>query len=80
MQNGKFLNRCCLRYYLRRIAILVSRPFPVRQCRPDWAYVPNVLRLAPGVIRPSYTPHAEGDVPAVVMEFLSVSVKRKKVS
>lgn len=38
---------------------------------PDWVYVPNVLPVAPGVIRRSYTPHKEGDVPAVVMEFLS---------
>lgn len=38
---------------------------------PDWVYVPNVLPVAPGVIRRSYTPHAEGDVAAVVMEFLS---------
>lgn len=38
---------------------------------PDWVYVPHVLPVAPGVIRRSYTPHAEGDVPAVVMEFLS---------
>jgi Uma2 family endonuclease len=38
---------------------------------PDWLYVPNALPIAPRVIRRSYTPHAEGDVPAVVMEFLS---------
>lgn len=30
-----------------------------------------MLPVAPGVIRRSYTPHAEGDVPAMVMEFLS---------
>lgn len=38
---------------------------------PDWVYIPNVSPVAAGVIRRSYTPHAEGDVPAVVMEFLS---------
>ncbi|MBD1834053.1 DUF4351 domain-containing protein [Cyanobacteria bacterium FACHB-472] len=38
---------------------------------PDWVYIPNVSPVASGVIRRSYTPHAEGDVPAVVMEFLS---------
>lgn len=38
---------------------------------PDWLYVPRVFPVAEGVIRRSYTPHAEGDVPAVVMEFLS---------
>lgn len=38
---------------------------------PDWVYIPNVLPVVPGVIRRSYTPHVEGDVPAVVIEFLS---------
>ncbi|HEY9602932.1 MAG TPA: Uma2 family endonuclease, partial [Allocoleopsis sp.] len=38
---------------------------------PDWVYVPSVLPVPAGVIRRSYTPHAEGEVPAVVMEFLS---------
>jgi Uma2 family endonuclease len=38
---------------------------------PDWLYVPRVLPVAEGVIRRSYTPHTEGDVPVVVMEFLS---------
>lgn len=38
---------------------------------PDWFYVPSVFPVEPGVIRRSYTPHAEGDVPAIVMEFLS---------
>ncbi|MEG4346765.1 Uma2 family endonuclease [Microcoleus sp. A003_D6] len=37
---------------------------------PDWVYVPSVLPAA-GEIRRSYTPNAEGEVPAVVMEFLS---------
>ena len=38
---------------------------------PDWFYVPSVLPVPVGVIRRSYTPHTEGKVPAVVMEFLS---------
>lgn len=38
---------------------------------PDWLYVPRVLPLDPPRTRRSYTPHLEGDIPAVVMEFLS---------
>jgi Uma2 family endonuclease len=38
---------------------------------PDWFYVPSVLPIPVGMIRRSYTPHTEGEVPAVVMEFLS---------
>lgn len=38
---------------------------------PDWFYVPGVLPLDPPRTRQSYTPRVEGDVPAVVMEFLS---------
>jgi Uma2 family endonuclease len=38
---------------------------------PDWVYVPSVLPAAAGEVRRSYTPNAEGEVPAVVMEFLS---------
>jgi Uma2 family endonuclease len=36
---------------------------------PDWLYIPSVLQILPD--RKSYTPNLEGDVPAVVMEFLS---------
>ncbi|MBW4645525.1 MAG: Uma2 family endonuclease [Goleter apudmare HA4340-LM2] len=36
---------------------------------PDWLYVPNVNQILAD--RKSYTPHLEGDIPAVVMEFLS---------
>ncbi|RUT01039.1 hypothetical protein DSM106972_070450 [Dulcicalothrix desertica PCC 7102] len=36
---------------------------------PDWLYVPSVSQILPD--RKSYTPNLEGDVPAVVMEFLS---------
>ncbi len=38
---------------------------------PDWFYVPRVLPVGKDVIRRSYTPHREGEIPAVVMEFLS---------
>lgn len=38
---------------------------------PDWLYVPNVLPVAPEVIRRSYTPNLEGSPVAIVMEFLS---------
>lgn len=36
---------------------------------PDWLYVPSVSQILPA--RKSYTPNLEGDVPAIVMEFLS---------
>ena len=38
---------------------------------PDWFFVPNVFPVGEGVVRRSYTPHLEGDIPAIVMEFLS---------
>ena len=38
---------------------------------PDWVYIPFAEPMPPGKIRRSYTPHAEGDMPSVVMEFLS---------
>lgn len=38
---------------------------------PDWVYIANANPLPPRRNLRSYTPHAEGDVPAVVMEFLS---------
>ena len=38
---------------------------------PDWLYVPRVKQ--PGLDRQSYTPHLEGDVPSIVMEFLSAT-------
>jgi hypothetical protein len=36
---------------------------------PDWLYVSQVNQ--PGIARKSYTPHLEGSVPKIVMEFLS---------
>ena len=36
---------------------------------PDWLYVPSVLQILTD--RKSYTPNLEGDIPAVVVEFLS---------
>jgi Uma2 family endonuclease len=38
---------------------------------PDWVYVRSVQPIADGSIRRSYTPHAEGEMPAIVMEFIS---------
>lgn len=39
---------------------------------PDWFYVPSVLpTTAPNKNRRSYTPNLEGEIPAIVMEFLS---------
>jgi hypothetical protein len=38
---------------------------------PDWCYIPNALTVPAGAIRRSYTPNLEGDIPAVVMEFIS---------
>ena len=38
---------------------------------PDWFYVSKVFPVAEGTIRRSYTPHTEGEIPALVMEFLS---------
>ncbi|MBW4513385.1 MAG: Uma2 family endonuclease [Scytonematopsis contorta HA4267-MV1] len=40
---------------------------------PDWLYIPSVLEVLPD--RKIYTPNLEGDVPAVVMEFLSDTEK-----
>jgi hypothetical protein len=38
---------------------------------PDWVYIASVQPIPEGEIRRSYTPHAEGDVPILVMEFIS---------
>ncbi len=38
---------------------------------PDWLYVAQVKQ--PGLSRQSYTPHLEGEVPSIVMEFLSAT-------
>jgi hypothetical protein len=38
---------------------------------PDWLYVANVKQ--PGLARQSYTPNLEGDVPSIVIEFLSAT-------
>ena len=42
---------------------------------PDWFYARNVQPLSSQEIRRSYTPNLEGEVPAIVMEFLSASPK-----
>lgn len=38
---------------------------------PDWVYIPQVKPLAYEVIRRSYTPQLEGDIPLIVLEFIS---------
>jgi Uma2 family endonuclease len=39
---------------------------------PDWFYIPSVLpTVPPNQNRRSYTPKLEGEIPAIVMEFLS---------
>jgi len=38
---------------------------------PDWFYVSQVFPVAEGTTRRSYTPHTEGKIPSLVMEFLS---------
>jgi Putative restriction endonuclease len=38
---------------------------------PDWVYVPSTQQLPEGEVRRSYTPQLEGDIPAIVMEFIS---------
>lgn len=40
---------------------------------PDWVYVRSVRPLPEGTIRRSYTPHLDGDVPTLVMEFISAA-------
>ena len=42
---------------------------------PDWVYVPNVNQNSEENLgeRKSYTPNLEGDIPAIIMEFLSDS-------
>lgn len=37
---------------------------------PDWAYIPKITVERSQVIR-SYTPHLQGDIPAIALEFLS---------
>lgn len=38
---------------------------------PDWFYVPRVEPIITNSDRKSYTPNLEGDIPSIVMEFLS---------
>ncbi|AVQ71396.1 hypothetical protein B5D77_08855 [Microcystis sp. MC19] len=38
---------------------------------PDWVYIPSVKPIASGEIRRSYTPHLEGEIPEIVLEFIS---------
>jgi Uma2 family endonuclease len=38
---------------------------------PDWFYVAKVNPVGKNIIRRSYSPHLDGEMPAIVMEFLS---------
>ncbi len=38
---------------------------------PDWVYIPSVKPIASGEIRRSYTPRLEGEIPTIVLEFIS---------
>jgi hypothetical protein len=38
---------------------------------PDWVYIPSVKPIASVEIRRSYTPHLQGEIPAIVLEFIS---------
>jgi hypothetical protein len=38
---------------------------------PDWVYIAEVKALPEGVIRRSYTPKLEGDIPLLALEFIS---------
>ena len=40
---------------------------------PDWVYIPAVEPFPNGETRRSYTPRAEGDLPTIVMEFISAT-------
>ncbi|NJK75162.1 MAG: Uma2 family endonuclease, partial [Microcoleus sp. SU_5_6] len=44
---------------------------------PDWFYATNVQPPENQEIRRSYTPNLEGDIPAIVMEFLSATVNEE---
>ena len=50
------------------ICATVNQKFVIKA--PDWAYVPQITVPREQVQR-SYTPHKQGQIPAVVMEFLS---------
>ncbi|MEM8639268.1 MAG: Uma2 family endonuclease [Cyanobacteria bacterium P01_G01_bin.54] len=39
---------------------------------PDWAYIPHITVPRSEVVR-SYTPHLQGEIPAIVLEFLSAT-------
>ncbi len=38
---------------------------------PDWVYVSSVNSIPEGEIRGSYTPNLQGEIPSIVMEFIS---------
>ncbi|MFM7441845.1 MAG: Uma2 family endonuclease, partial [Snowella sp.] len=50
------------------ICVQVEQQFVVKA--PDWAYIPRIA-VPKTEIERSYTPQVQGDIPAIVMEFLS---------
>jgi Uma2 family endonuclease len=40
---------------------------------PDWVYIPAANPFPEGAARRSYTPRTEGDLPSIVMEFISAT-------
>jgi hypothetical protein len=40
---------------------------------PDWVYIPAAKPFPEGAARRSYTPRTEGDLPSIVMEFISAT-------
>lgn len=63
------LNPDCLVASNMGICAKINQKMTVKA--PDWFYVPHVYPLPEGEIRRSYTPQLEGDIPLIVMEFLS---------
>lgn len=63
------LNSHCLVAANMGICAKVNQKMTIKA--PDWFYVPHVYPLPEGEIRRSYTPQLEGEIPLIVMEFLS---------
>ncbi|CAN1211300.1 hypothetical protein TUMEXPCC7403_13955 [Tumidithrix helvetica PCC 7403] len=57
----------------RSAAVKVNQKTNIKA--PDWFYVAKAMRLSGSQIGRSYTPHIEGEVLALVMEFLSEEEK-----
>ncbi|MEO1186619.1 MAG: Uma2 family endonuclease, partial [Cyanobacteria bacterium J06636_27] len=66
-QNGKLSSNALTTTNYGICATLNNR-FVVKA--PDWGYIPSI-KVSREEVKRSYTPRLEGDIPAVVMEFLS---------